>query len=372
MDIIPAEMLEAKKKEMDKLMGRYLPSINATLEKWIPRQVTRENVNQICGIQRYDCDFEALNKATTEPIWELLDRGGKRWRSTLLLLVAEALSKKSEEVIDFVVLSEIIHNGSLIIDDIEDNSEYRRGKPCLHILKGLDVSINVGNLMYFLPLRVLKERRESLSESVLLKCYEVYSQEMLNVHLGQGLDIIWHSQTASGAGKEPTVGNYLQMCANKTGALARMSAKMSAIICGGTDEQVEAIGNFAESVGIAFQIQDDILNLDQRTLLATNKGGAGEDIHEGKRTIMVIHCFDTAPEEDVKRLKEILAMKTNDFGLINEAIDILQRNKGIEFAQNKANELMKSAWNHVETLLPDTSAKMKLKALVDYLVQRKV
>ncbi len=72
--------------------------------------------------------------------------------------------------------------------------------------------------------------------------------------------------------KEPTVDNYLHMCANKTGGLARMCAKMSGVLAGATPDQVEAIGRFAESLGIAFQIQDDILNIDQAGSLSLSKG----------------------------------------------------------------------------------------------------
>lgn len=237
---------------------------------------------------------------------------------------------------------------------------------------GVDVAINTGNFMYFLPLRVLRDKAHLLSPDTLRKCYEVYSHEMLNVHLGQGLDICWHSKQLHDHSREPSVENYLQMCANKTGALARMSAKLSALICGGTDPQVEAIGIFAESIGIAFQIQDDILNVQTDNLLSNNKGGVGEDIHEGKRTIMVIHCFNNAPQEDAKRLKEILSLHTNDRELILEAIDILKRNGSIEFAKKKANQLITDAWAQVDPLLPNSPAKNKLKALVDYLIERDV
>lgn len=103
-----------------------------------------------------------------------------------------------------------------------------------------------------------------------------------------------------------------------------------------------------------------------------NKGGVGEDIHEGKRTIMVIHCFNNAPQEDAKRLKEILSLHTNDRELILEAIDILKRNGSIEFAKKKANQLITDAWAQVDPLLPNSPAKNKLKALVDYLIERDV
>lgn len=96
-------------------MDSWLSRINETIEKWVPRKVDQEKVQQLFGSQRYPCHLDSINKALFDPIWDLLDRGGKRWRSTLLLLIAEALGKNPEEVLDFVVLTEIVHNGSLIV-----------------------------------------------------------------------------------------------------------------------------------------------------------------------------------------------------------------------------------------------------------------
>jgi len=228
--------------------------------------------------------------------------------------------------------------------------------------------------MYFLPLRILQAKRAELPSDILLKCYEVYTQEMINLHIGQGLDILWHSKSPiSKIDREPSIDNYLQMCANKTGGLARMSAKIGALICGGTDKQVETVGRFAETIGIAFQIQDDLLNLQQNSSLSNNKGGIGEDIHEGKRTIMVIHCLETSDTAKAQRLKEILSMNTSDPHLISEVIEILSESKSFDFARRKSKELVEEAWQALDTVFPaNSSAKLKLRSLVDFLIERQV
>eukprot|EP01117_Protostelium_nocturnum_P001148 TRINITY_DN1146_c0_g1_i1.p1 TRINITY_DN1146_c0_g1~~TRINITY_DN1146_c0_g1_i1.p1 ORF type:complete len:388 (-),score=127.85 TRINITY_DN1146_c0_g1_i1:48-1211(-) len=367
--------LELVKIDLKEVLEGPMKMIEETLEKWIPRQITREQFKEMIVKQRFDTDIEGINAAIFSPIWELLNRGGKRWRSTLLLIIAEAFGKKPEEVIDFLVVTEIIHNGTLIIDDIEDSSDFRRGKPCLHLIYGVDIAVNAGNMMYFLPLRVLEEKKKTLPSEVILQCYETYTQEMINVHVGQGLDICWHSRKL-GEDHEPSIENYLHMCANKTGALARMASKLSAIVCGASPLQVDALGKFAESIGIAFQIQDDLLNLTEgdgpKGGLAAGKGGIGEDIHEGKRTLMVIHSFLNGSPSQVSRLKEILSLKTHDQALIREAIDILESNGSMEFARNQAKEILKDAWNQVDSLLPHSRAKAKLKALTDFLIDRSI
>jgi len=271
---------------------------------------------------------QTLTKVISEPLYALLDRGGKAWRSILVIFVAQSLGKSIDDVLDITILPEIIHNGSLIIDDIEDSSDFRRGAPCLHKIEkyGIDVSINVGNFMYFIPLKVIENMQNNgtISAEIALKLYRIYSKEMANLHLGQGLDICWH-KGGMGVDKEPNINDYLLMCANKTGGLSRMRAKLGATMCGATNEQVEAFGKFAESVGIAFQIQDDLLNIDSENELAIKKGGVGEDIHEGKRSIMVIHCIKEAPKQESDRLLEILNMKTSDPKLIEEAIQIMKK-----------------------------------------------
>ena len=348
-----------------RLLNEYKADIDIVLERYAPREFTRETMEAICGKPRYAYDTESATRAISDPIWEVLDRGGKRWRPALLLIVAEALGTDPADILDFAAICELVHNGTLVIDDIEDQSSLRRGKPCLHLIYDLDVSINAGNAMYFLPLLVLKERREKLPDPILLRAYELYAQEMINVHFGQAFDIWWHS-----GNKEPTLDEYLQMCAYKTGTLARLSARLSALVSGGSEEQIEAIGLFAESLGIGFQIQDDILNLVGEEF---GKGkGVGEDIHEGKRTLMVIHCISTGAQEKAGRLREILAMHTSDPELISEAINIIDSNGSIEFARQKAKEIVKSAWEEAESVLPSSEAKRKLQAFADYLIERDI
>jgi len=213
----------------------------------------------ICGKATYKHDCESLSGGVSAPIYDMLDRGGKGWRSSLLLLVVEALGGNTEEALDLCTICELIHNGSLIIDDIEDSSLDRRGKPCLHKIYGVDVAINAGNAMYFLPMLLLKHKKGVFSDKLLIKCYELYTQEMVNLHLGQGTDIWWHNSKKE---SDPTIEQYLQMCAFKTGTLARLSALLGAYVSGASDEVAGALGKFAECIGVAFQIQDDILSVD--------------------------------------------------------------------------------------------------------------
>ena len=342
--------------------------VDKIIEKYIPRKYDDASLIRSAGKPRYAYNIEAPTESLAKPIWDMLSRGGKRWRPALFLLIIEALKGDLEKVKDFVIIPEVVHNGTLLIDDIEDDSKERRGEACTHIKYGVDITINAGNFMYYAPLLSVLRNTE-LKANTKLKVYDIYLQEMINLGFGQGMDIAWHRGLANA--DNITEKEYLQMCAYKTGCLARMSAKLAAVLAEGTEEQVEAIGKLAETVGIAFQIQDDILNLIESGVSKT-KGGVGEDITEGKRTLMVIHTLANGVEEDSKRLVEILNMHTDNQSLRDEAIGIMKKNGSIEYSKEFARNLVKDSWGEVDALLEESDAKQKLKAFADFLIERDV
>jgi len=343
--------------------------IDKVIEKYIPRIFSKDMILFKVIPPRYSWNLETLNKAIAEPIWEFLDRGGKRWRPTLFLLICEALGKNPKDFIDFAIIPEVIHNGTLMIDDIEDTSEFRREKPCTYKIYGVDIAINAGNAMYYLPLLPLIENKEKISTEKLCKIYEIYVQEMINLSLGQAMDIAWHKGLANA--DEINEKDYLQMCAYKTGTLARMAAKIAAVLADANDELIEKLGVFAESIGIAFQMQDDILDL-TGTEFAGKKGGLGKDITEGKRTLIVIRTLKIADVKDKERLIEILRMHTSNQKLIDEAITIMQKYDSIEYVKHFARKIVEESWREVERVLPVSDGKEKLKAFVKFLIERKI
>jgi len=358
---------KTKKVNFIKYLKKMKPEIDAVIEKYIPRKASKEWTDFAFEKPHYAYSLDSAQNAILDPFWELMDRGGKRWRPVLFLLITEAVGGDLEKVKDIVLIPEVVHNGTLIIDDIEDQGELRRGKPCIHRIFGVDIAVNVGNFMYFYPLLALMKNKNKFSKAVLVKAYEVYVQEMINLGLGQGTDINWHK----GNENEIDEQEYLQMCAFKTGCLSRMSAKLAVILSEGSDELIEASGRVAEAMGVAFQIQDDILDIAGERF-AKGKGGLGMDITEGKRTLMVIHTLEKATEEDRKRLIEILNKHTDDAKERIEAIEIIKKYNSIEYARKRAKDIMKDAWQEADKLLPESKAKERLSEFVNYLIERKI
>ena len=341
--------------------------IDKTIEKYIPRNFSKDDVLFEINPPRYSYNIESLNQTIANPIWDILDRGGKRWRPALFLLICEALGKDPIEFLDFAIIPEVVHNGTLMIDDIEDSSEMRREKLCTYKIFGVDIAVNAGNAMYYLPLLPLIENREKISKETLHDIYEIYVQEMINLSMGQAMDIGWHKGFANAVVLSED--DYLQMCAYKTGTLARMAAKIAAVLAGADKKLVKKLGVFAESIGVAFQMQDDVLDLTGKDF-AEKKGAIGMDITEGKRSLIIIHTLKVASIQEKNRLLEILDMHTSDQKLRDEAIAILKNNGSIDYVRGIAAKMVEDSWAATEKYLPPSYAKEKLKAFAQFLVKR--
>ncbi len=337
--------------------------VDSLIEERFPREIDAAYLRWLAGEASYSYDPEVIQKTIFEPMWDLLSRGGKRWRPWLFLIMARNLGVDLDKYRELAIVVELLHNGSLVADDIEDGAEVRRGDKAIHVKYGLDIAVNLSSAMYFMPLRILMEM--NVDDRTYRRLVDAYLEDMIRIHLGQATDIGWHKGL-----KDPesiTIDHYLQMCANKTGVLPRLAARFAAIAAGLDEEGERKLGKFAETIGVAFQIQDDIINVTGAEKLGK---AYGEDITEGKVTLMVIHALSNADERDRRRLKQILSMHTRERELIDEAISILRKYGSIDYAKGFAREMVRKSWSNVEGLLPDNEYKEKLRALANFLVER--
>lgn len=352
----------------EKYLTTWVKKVNRKLERVIPRKLTQKTLASLVGETRYNLDQEALTEVISKPVWDFLDRGGKRWRPVLFLVILDILGKNPEEYLDFSTIFELIHNGTLIVDDLEDRSLTRRGKPALHLLYGQDVAVNAGNALYYLPLKVLDGYQNKLSPETLLKIYKTYIDECINLHFGQGTDIAWHNGLVDDLSISES--QYLQMCAFKTGGLARMASKMAAIVGEGSEQTIKAFGQLGESLGVIFQIKDDILNITESEL--SKKKGLGEDITEGKRSLPVICAVNSLSPKRANRLIKILKSHPQDKKLIEEAIGLIKQGGGIKKAGQAMVRLFDQAWKKLDPLLEEGEKKRRLYQLAKFLIDRQI
>ena len=197
------------------------------------------------------------------------------------------------------------------------------------------------------------------------KVYAAYSREMIVLSFGQATDIYWHNGHSSSVNEQ----QYLQMCSYKTASLARFAIKLGAILGNASEKQEEAFADFATSIGVAFQIQDDILNI------KPEKGWGkevGDDISEGKRTLIVIRALPQLNEVKKKRLIAILDKPDNEKNEIKEAISILNETDAVQYSSNFAKKLVMDSWKNLEPLLEESPAKERLKQFANFLVEREI
>ena len=349
--------------DLKEFLNRSAIEVDREIESFFPKKFSTKWLETVFGKPEFGFDLETLDRAIAVPLWDFFDRGGKRWRPALMLLCAEAVGGSRKKALPFTTIPELAHMGTLIIDDIEDGTQMRRGKPVMHKLFGTDLAINNGTLLYFLPLALLFSNQK-ISMQVKSRLYDIYNQEMLKLSFGQGMDILWHQ----GGKKNISEEAYLQMCSFKTGTLSRMSARFGAVL-GGAPARLEVLlGNFANTIGVAFQIHDDVLNLSEEKSLGKE---FAEDIHEGKRTLMVIHCLKNASGVDAARLEEILLSHPTDHNAKREAISIMSNAGSIEYAKNAADALVKKAWEKAKPALKPSKSRDLLEKFAKYLVERK-
>lgn len=333
--------------------------IEKQLQEILPEVIDSAWVNTIAGDEITKPTLEYYRKMC-QPASDLINRGGKRWRPLLLVMMAEAIggTGTADSAYSLTPIVEFPHTGSLIIDDIEDNSDWRRGDTAVHKKYGTDIAINAGNLLYYLPTVCIDSA--PLSSEQKLSVYQIYAKYLRRVHLGQGLDIVWHRNP----GLFPSVQEYLQMCRFKTGCLAGLSAELGAAAAGASDEQRVSSGRIAEKIGVGFQIRDDVQNL------STGNPGKrrGDDIVEGKKSLPVIFHVDMHPADSDRIAKLFSAAREAGIDSagkeITEAIDIISASGALDKASETGENMLKEAMEEVLKIFPSCSARDEIIQLI--------
>ncbi len=349
-------------------LKRRASDVNNAIDKYLNDATSSRNLDAILGKSGYKYDSEAIRKSIVEPSNYLFKQGGKRLRPVLMLTIIDALGKDSDNYIEFSIIPEIIHTGTLIHDDMEDNSKVRRSGAAVHVKYGNDVALNLGDFMFYFPMLALL-KSDKIDDSEKQKVLDIYISDMMKIGLGQATDLAWHNGQVNPA--HITEEKYLQMVHSKTGVLLGMAAKFGGVFGGANDKAIESLGTFASTIGVAFQIQDDLLNI-YPSGVSESKGGVGDDITEGKITLLVIHALQHSNDSDKKRLVEILSLHTGDKKLINEAINIIDKSGAKEYVQKKSAQLVQDAWNDVSKNIPESYAKNKLKQIAEFVIQRSI
>lgn len=361
---------------LDAYLQERVPQIEEQLKVVVPTTVTKDWVRNAAGAERNAIDLGPVQHHS-DMVYHLLGAGGKRLRPVLTCLTHQALGGKRDDIVLFSTIPELIHNGTLIHDDICDESGERRGKPAVHTLnhEGVDGAIIDANLLYchWWPL----VDSSDLPDSKKLDITRLVLREFLKVNIGQKMDTSWSRRMRTGhlglAKVVVPLEEYKQMCAYKTGALMTTAVNLGALLARKETDAVllDALQYVATNAGIAFQIRDDMLNLDAEAEYQKGKV-FGEDITGGKLSYMVVYTLNSEriSVKDRKMLRRILTSKTKSARKKKQAIAIMDASGAMTQARQYQSWLISDAHVRLDLALPDSQYRSVFHELLDYAIKR--
>ncbi len=292
-------------------------------------------------------------------IWQFLDLGGKRFRPLLALSCARAVGGREQDALSAAAAIELFHNFTLIHDDIEDNSQMRRGKPCLHIQHGTPLALNAGDGLFMMVWRAalqIKSSRAPAVQSMLLSSFTAVLE-------GQARELGWHQRNDWNLSEA----DYLGMAGGKTAALVSAACEVGATLGGAKPAQASALAAYGRGIGIAFQIQDDVLNLigDE----AKYKKEIGGDIREGKRTLMVLHALPRLSKPDADKMRKILGSRAANSAQIEWCISKMKETGSIDYASDYSRRLISESLSSLSKL-PKSESREEMEAVAKFIIER--
>ena len=285
--------------------------------------------------------------------------GGKRLRPSISMLACEAVSGDIRNVMPLAIALELTHNFTLVHDDIMDKSKLRRNLPSVHVKYGEPTAIIAGDLLFAKAFEAMHDlqvdpRIFKNVEFGLIDCVKEISE-------GQQLDMEFEKR------KIVSEDEYLKMVLKKTAVLFMYAAEAGAILGGGTGEQSNALNDYGKSLGLGFQIHDDYLDMssDEKTL----GKDIGNDIRNGKKTLIAVHCLNNATGENKKLLNKIFGnLKATDKE-VQQVYDLFKKLGSVEYAKNTALKYCEKAKRSLDKI-PDSNAKEVLIKLAEYSINR--
>jgi geranylgeranyl diphosphate synthase, type I len=297
--------------------------------------------------------------------WEGKDAGqeaqGKRIRPLLLLLVASGVNGSWQDALPAAVAVELIHNFSLIHDDIQDNSPLRRNRPTVWVNWGIPQAINAGDSMFTLAQLAILQLNKFHSPEIVLLASKILNQACVNLTIGQYLDLSYEGKS------NLQINNYWPMINGKTAALLSASSELGAAISGAPEETRTAFREYGHNLGLAFQVQDDLLGIwgEENQLGKSTKS----DLVSGKKTLPILYGIERNGEfASLWRDHSILPDE------VPEAVKLLTAEGAYDYTKLVADQLIEAASHslgRIESTGIDNDALEALSEFGHLLIHRK-
>ncbi|MDO5447180.1 MAG: polyprenyl synthetase family protein [Prevotellaceae bacterium] len=291
-----------------------------------------------------------LNQALTH----ILNRAGKMMRPMLVLLIAKNYSEVSDVTLNGALGLELLHTASLVHDDVVDESLERRGQPSINATYNNKVSILVGDYILSTALIRMAKTHNNEIVSYLAQLGRVLSQGEID-------------QLSNITNQEISEDAYFNVIRQKTAALFAACAKIGALSANATKEDIDDAENFGETLGLIFQIKDDIFDYYESGKIGKP---TGNDMIEGKLTLPAIHALLSVGDEDMMALARKVKARTISPDEIARLVDFTKQNNGIAYAEEKMEELKAKAQLYVKKCR-DEQVKSALNEYLNYVIERK-
>ena len=291
----------------------------------------------------------------------LIVNGGKRLRPYMVIRSCQILGGKSSTAMIAASAVEMVHNFTLVHDDIMDNDEMRHGVPTVHKKFGMPIAILAGDVLFSKAFQIISESK--LSPNANTHLISRLAKACVDVCEGQLLDIKMADEK-----RIPTEAEYITMIGKKTAALFDVSCAMGAICATNKPKDISNLSDFGKNLGIAFQITDDLIGVmgDPKV----TKKPVGNDLREGKKSLPILMAIKLAKGKERKIILKAFGNSKISKNDLNKAVEVI-RSLGIE--GKVRNQALKYAEKSEKSLIKYSgSAKEELTALLDFVVRRSV
>ncbi len=295
-----------------------------------------------------------------QPMAYIMSMGGKRLRPLMALLGAQLFGDNFRAALPLAMAVEVFHNFSLVHDDIMDEAPLRRGQPTVHHKFGLNAGILSGDAMLIYAYEFI---RQVENQQAIPRLLQAFNRVAIEVCEGQQLDMNFESR------KDVSIGEYLRMIELKTAALIEGSLVMGAVVAGAPEEDISRLAAFGRNIGLAFQLQDDILD----TFGDPEKFGkkVGGDIAQNKKTFLILKAMELAQGETLRELSRYMSATPEDEAQKISAVTRILRQLNIrEWAEELKGQAWKTAMDALGQVAVPEERKAPLREMAISLMQR--
>ncbi|MBB5867231.1 geranylgeranyl pyrophosphate synthase/predicted secreted hydrolase [Allocatelliglobosispora scoriae] len=363
---------------IESFLAQVGKEVRVQVRELYPDQVDADFIASFADVDPDDdrlrsVDTDAAVRSLIAPVRHITDQPGKSWRSFLMFAAIDACGRLDEEHRPLLGACELLHTGSLIIDDVEDASATRRGVPAAHLRYGIAHAVNSGTAAYFAFDHVLRGMTRTDAQTT-ARVQRLFLGALRAAHTGQALDLADPT-----GGLDPAAPHADRILAThwlKTGVPAGAFARIGALLGGGTEDQQRALGRLGEAIGVGYQIADDVLDL--TGILGRTEGSdieylwraAGDDLKNGKLTYPVAVALARTGAAGKAEILRLLGPDADRADALDRLADIINGCGAVEESLRRAADIIDRAWDTSQAALRDSDIKAMVRAFSWYAVER--